>query len=87
MATVTKTSPETLKAATQKNTLPLGRLVLLGTFLTASGGRALIRTASGKIETVTKGATIGNAKVIAIDAGELVIARGNRATTLTMPKD
>ena len=86
MASETPTPPETIEAATEENKLPSGRLALLGTFLNADGGRAIIRTASGKIETVTKGATIGNAKVVAIDEGKLVIARGTRTTTLEMPQ-
>lgn len=86
MASVTETPPETRDAATEKNALPSGRLALLGTFLNAKGARALIRTASGKIATVTPGTTIGNAKVIAIDDGQMVISRGSRTTTLEMPK-
>lgn len=86
MATVTETPTETLQAATEENALPSGRLVLLGTFLSDEGGRALIRTASGKITTVTPGTTIGNTRVIAIDDGELVITRGSRTTRLKMPK-
>ena len=86
MAAVTETPPETLEAATEENALPSGRLVLLGTFLGDDGGRALIRTASGKIATVTPGTTIGNAKVVAIDEGELILSRGTRTTKLTMPR-
>lgn len=86
MASETETPRETLETATDRNALPSGRLALLGTFLKPDGDRALIRTASGKIETVTKGTTIGNAKVVAIEAGKLIIARGSKTTTLEMPK-
>ena len=86
MASVTETPRETLDAATEENALPSGRLALLGTFLNADGARALIRTASGKIATVTPGTTIGNARVVAIEEGKMVIARGTRTTTLKMPK-
>ncbi|MFN3211159.1 MAG: hypothetical protein ACE369_19620 [Roseovarius sp.] len=86
MASETDTPRETLQAATQKNALPSGRLALLGTFLKPGGDRAIIRTSSGKIATVTKGTTIGNAKVIAIEEGRLVLLRGTNTTTLEMPR-
>lgn len=86
MASETDTPRETLETATHKNALPSGRLALLGTFMKPDGDRALIRTASGKIATVTKGTTIGNAKVIAIEEGRLVLMRGTNTTTLEMPR-
>ena len=86
MASETDTPRETLETATEKNALPSGRLALLGTFMKPDGDRALIRTASGKIATVTKGTTIGNAKVIAIEDGKLVLMRGTNTTTLEMPR-
>ena len=86
MADVTETPQDTLDAATQDNVLPQRGLALLGTFLKSDGAEALVRTPSGKIESITEGDRLNGAQVMAIAEGEVMLARNGTATRLRMPE-
>ncbi|MFV0359525.1 hypothetical protein [Tropicimonas sp.] len=74
------------EAATQKNTIALDELVLLGTFGTDDARTALVRHTSGRIEKVAPGNRVGRATVVAIDADSLVLKTGSRTRRLQMPQ-
>ena len=72
-------------AATEKNTLPLDDLALIGVFGPSNDRRALLRHASGRIEQVRPGARVNGRQVIAIDADALVVRVAGGTRRLKMP--
>lgn len=73
-------------AATQENVLQLDTLSLLGTFGTDADRSALVRHASGRVEKVTMGETVGTSKVVAISKDALFLRSGSKTRKLEMPQ-
>lgn len=65
---------ETLDIATEENALKQGWATVLGTLVTPSDSRALVRFRDGRIETVTQGDPLGRGTVLAIEDGALMLA-------------
>lgn len=73
------------KAATQKSTIELGELALIGTFGTEQRRSALVRHSSGRIVKVTMGERVSGRKVVAIDKGILYLQTSGGTRKLEMP--
>lgn len=71
-------------AATQEEALPLSGLSLIGTILAPSGARALLRQGR-RIRQVGTGDRIAGHTVAAIEAGQIVLARGGTTQVLQIP--
>lgn len=86
MANETDSPPETLRAATEDNALPLTGVALLGTLVGQDGAAAaLVRLPGGSTRRVATGDDIGAGRVVAIDEGALYLERHSHAIKLTMP--
>ena len=72
-------------AATLKGEIRLDQLVLIGVFGTEEERRAMVRHASGRIETVTMGARVGGRQVVAIDTDAVLLQTSSGTTRLEMP--
>lgn len=72
-------------AATRKNGLPLDEMALIGVFGKETARRALIRHASGRIETVRPGERLGGRTVVSIGLDGIVLKSGSRVQRLEMP--
>jgi len=84
-ADTTPLSDETARHATEPGNLPKDSPVLLGTFLSPAGNRALVRSYSGEIRTVAVGDSIEPYRVAAIDGGQVRLILFNQVYTLTIP--
>lgn len=82
----TEIPPETLKAATLEDVLPLSRLTLVGTIEAPGETRAMIRHGSGRVEIVGVGDTVGRARVVAIETSALIVTRAGQAHRLEIPE-
>lgn len=69
--------------ANQKVKLP--RLALIGIFGSQTAPAALIRDATGVIQRVTPGDTVAGRQVEAIGEDRVILSRGTRIDTLTLP--
>ena len=72
-------------AATRKGEIRLDQLVLIGVFGTEEERRAMVRHASGRIETVTMGGRVGGRRVVAIDTDAVLLQTSSGTTRLAMP--
>lgn len=87
MATETATPPETLVKATETKVLPLTGISLIGTVVSPTNPKALVRLRKGVIRRVGVGDKVGSSKVIAIEAGAIYLARNGQNQKLTLPGD
>jgi hypothetical protein len=71
--------------ARAQDTIPMNRIVLLGTVLGPEGSHALVRLASGEVQRLGLGDTLDDGEIIAIEIGQLTIADGGRSWTLEQP--
>lgn len=71
--------------ATQSDVLTHGKLNLLGVFGTDNDLQALVRLPGGRVRRVAKGARLVAGKVVAIDAGGLMLLKGRRSTRIALP--
>lgn len=78
-------NPKVAEAATQKNTIALDALVLLGTFGTEEDRRALVRHATGRVQKVEPGERVGGARVVAIGKDSIHLQSRGRVRKLEMP--
>ena len=79
MATV---PAETAQAATDEGVLPLGSTRLIGTYEVEGDGRAIVRHASGTIETLGVGDRVGDKTIVAIKVEGLDLQKGDEITRL-----
>lgn len=84
-ADTTPLSPETADQATQPGALPQDQPVLLGTFMAQAGDRALMRSGTGEIVSLTVGDWIEPYQVAAIGEGEIMLVVYNQVHRLTIP--
>lgn len=85
-ADTTPLSFQTVLSATEADALPdAPRPVLLGTYITPEGGRALIRTSRGELRQLRVGDRIGQARIDAIGTGRLDMMLLNQPHRLTIP--
>lgn len=82
---VTETPQDTLEKATDRDTLPLEILTLIGTFVRPDGSEALIRRGNGRIERVRIGDTLGWRQITAIEAGAIILTRNGETHRLPIP--
>jgi len=82
---VTETPTETLETATERDTLPLEILTLIGTFVRPDSSDALIRRGNGRIERVRMGDRLGWRRVAAIEPGALILTRNGDTHRLSIP--
>jgi len=71
-------------AATQSGVLKRNRTAVLGVFGAQGNMRALVRTASGRVQEVKTGARINSAKVVAIDKNGVVVQKNGRTERLNI---
>ena len=64
----------------------LGRLALIGVFGSQTGPAALIRDRKGTVQRVIIGDQVANQTVTAIAEDRVILARGGKTSTLTLPK-
>ena len=79
------TNPITSNTATDRGVLPLRSLQLIGVVGTDDARRALLRTASGRIQTVQVGDTLRQGQVVAIDVDAVILSTGGETRRLTIP--
>jgi Tfp pilus assembly protein PilP len=78
------TSPKVAKLATE--TARLDSLAVIGIFGSAAAPAALIRGADGTTQRVSVGDTVARQTVAAIGEDRVILSKGNKTTTLTLPK-
>ena len=64
----------------------LGRLALIGVFGSQTAPAALIRDRKGTVQRVIIGDQVANQTVTAIAEDRVILARGGKTSTLTLPK-
>jgi len=82
----TETNPITADLATARGALPLNKRTLIGIVGTPDARRALIRHASGEIETLTVGDAIAPGTITAISDDAVMIDGWRGTTRMTLPK-
>ena len=73
------------RLATVPDGVKLDELALIGTFGTDDARRAMVRHASGRIETVKPGERVAGSKVVGISSDKIVLKSGSRTRELAMP--
>ncbi len=71
--------------ATQRDVLTHGKLNVLGIFGTDDDLQALVRMPGGRVRRVSKGTRLAAGKVVAIDAGGLMVLKGGRSRRIALP--
>ncbi|MGZ9810461.1 hypothetical protein ACXN5S_08350 [Pseudoroseicyclus sp. H15] len=79
-----QTPPEVAAAATVSAELPETGILLIGTFVAADGGAALLRLSDGSISRVQPGDETGAGEVVAIGDGQVTFSRNGESVTLGM---
>ena len=72
-------------AATQNDVLPTDQLSVLGTLMTPTGPRAILRTSNGHVRTVSVGDRTFNGQVVAIGESRVILNGLVGQTVLDMP--
>ncbi len=80
----TPISAETEAAATLRADLPRG-MALIGTMTGGDQPRALLRAPNGRILKLGVGEQAGRDRILGIDDGKVMMARGGKTYSLTMP--
>ena len=78
----TDTNAATAAFATERGTLPMRRLTLIGIAGSEVARRALLRTPAGEIRQVAVGDTVRQATVVAISDNALTLASRTGSTTV-----
>ncbi|MEL6889205.1 MAG: hypothetical protein AAFO86_10910 [Pseudomonadota bacterium] len=82
----TNTNAATAAFATERGTLPLRRLTLIGIAGSETARRALLRTPAGEIVSVSVGDAVRQTTVAAISDNALTLAsRNSTATVMHLP--
>jgi hypothetical protein len=81
----TPTTDTVVSNATIPGVLPKKGLTLLGTIVTPSGARALLRHSAGGVEQVGPGDKVSGHEVAAIEDGFILLSRAGETKRLTLP--
>lgn len=81
------TNATTADLATQRQTLPLRKLQLIGIAGSQEARRALLRTPAGQIRTVAQGDALPQGTVVAIGYDRLILQKNSGERVLAMPGD
>lgn len=84
MATGKTTSDHVAKLATTQ--AQLNNLALLGTFGSDAAPAALVRLATGRVKRIERGDTLSGRRVMAIDAGRVLLSGATGEQVLRLPK-
>lgn len=77
--------PVVADAATEEGALPPEGPVLIGLFLSPTGGSALVRLGTGEVAKVAEGDAVAGAVVTAVSEDGLHLRRGADEEVLTLP--
>ena len=79
------TPPSVAAPATERAVVPANAPMLIGIFGPENGLSAMIRMPGGRIHEVQAGQKLKGRQVLAIDAGGVILRKGNDEERLSMP--